>query len=72
MIEPPPRGLTQTQSSLGSLFHLDEDILEAMIEPSCLWDAIHHRSFFLPENTFDPNKLEKQDIYAIESKGFLP
>lgn len=63
--EPLPHGLTQTHSPLDTLFHLDEDILEAMTKPDYLWDAMHHHSFFLPENKFGPKKPENHEIYAI-------
>ena len=71
-IEPIQHNLAQEQSPLGSLFHLDEYILKAMMEPDYPWDAIHHRSLFLPNHTFSPNKTKEQYIYAIESKNFLP
>ena len=43
-----------------------------MTEPDYPWDAMHHRSLFLPKKTFSPNKTNEQEIYAIESKDFLP
>ena len=58
--EPIPHGLTKTNSPLDVLFHLYEDILEAMTELDFPWDIMHHRSFFLPEKAFGPNNLENQ------------
>ena len=43
-----------------------------MTEPYCSWDSIYHRSFFLPKKMFVPKIPKSQDIYAIESKDFLP
>ena len=62
----------ETQSPLGSLFHSNEDILKAMMQPDYLWDAMHHHSFFLLEKMLGPNNIGTQDIYTIETKYFLP
>ena len=43
-----------------------------MTEPNYPWDAMHHRSLFLPKYMFSPDKTKEQEIYAIESKDFLP
>ena len=42
------------------------------MEPDYPWDEMHHRSIFLPKHTFSPDKTKEQEIYAIESKYFLP
>ena len=42
-----------------------------MIESDYPWDAMHHRSSFLPRKNFSPHKTCEQGIYAIESKDFL-
>ena len=63
---------TKEQSPFLTLFHLDEDILETMTVPDYPWDAMHHRSLFLPKKTVSPDKITKPEIYVIESKYFLP
>ena len=42
------------------------------MEPDYPWDAMHHRSLFLPKHMFISDKKKEQEIYAIESKDFLP
>jgi len=40
-------------SSSLPIFHLDEDIMEAMTDPDFSWDDMHHRAFFLPQQSHD-------------------
>lgn len=41
------------------------------MEPEYPWDAMHHRSFFLPKKMFVPTSERTHDICTIESKYFL-
>jgi hypothetical protein len=52
------------------IFQSDEDILEAMTTPDCPWDAMHHRSFFLSQEAFQPSI--DTHVYVIETKDFIP
>jgi hypothetical protein len=48
----------------------NEYILEAMKTLDFPWDAMHHRSFFLSHESFQPNI--DTHICAIETKYFIP
>jgi hypothetical protein len=50
-------------------FYRDEDILEELTTPDYPWDALHHRSLFLSQESFMPPN--QHPIYAIENKDFL-
>jgi len=45
------------------IFHSDEDIMEAMITRDYPWDDMHHRAYFLLQETHDQ--------YVVESKDFI-
>ena len=49
-------------------FRTDEEILEALTALEYPWDDMHHRSYFLP-NESSSNTATK---FAVESKDFLP
>ena len=38
--------------------------MEAMTNPEFLWDDMHHRAYFLPQ--------QSHDQYAVETKDFIP
>ena len=51
-------------SSSHPIFHSDEDIMEAMTVPDFPWEDMHHRAYFLPQ--------QSHDQYSVETKDFIP
>ena len=49
-------------------FRTDEEILEALTAPEYPWDDMHHRSYFLPDESSSNTATQ----FAVESKYFLP
>ena len=47
-------------------FHNDEKILESLTTLEYLWDDMHHRSFFLPEEL-----VSQFDQFSVETKDFI-
>jgi len=45
------------------IFHSDESMMEAMTTPYYPWDDMHHRAYFLPQQTHEQ--------YVVESKDFI-
>ena len=61
---------TTTSSSTDlttQTFRTDEEILEALTAPDYPWDDMHHRSYFLPDESSSNNSTQ----FAVESKDFL-
>jgi len=50
-------------SSSPPIIQSDEDIMEAMTNTDYPWDDMHHRAYFLPQQTHDQ--------YVVESKDFI-
>ena len=49
-------------------FCTDEEILEALTAPDYPWDDMHHRSYFLPDESSSNTATQ----FTVESKDFLP
>lgn len=67
-----PRDLTQPSSTLYKMFHSRKAIMEAMMDPQCPWDAMHHHPSFLDKKYFVPLDAPTHDVCTIESKDLLP
>jgi hypothetical protein len=65
-----PLDQTSEDPLFSHIFQYDEDILEAMTTPNYPWDAMHHRSFFLSQESFQP--CLDTHVCVIETKYFIP
>ncbi len=54
----------------GHLFHLDEDIHEALNYLSYLWEDMCHDSLLFPWDAFKPSPTTNQ--YILDAKDFTP
>jgi hypothetical protein len=62
--------VTSSDPLYSHIFHYDEDILEELTTPDCLWNVLHHKVLFLSQEAFNPPT--QASICTIETNDFIP